>query len=282
LEAVNQISVIEAAMAIVFRGGWVLAPIFILGWFGWFLMIERYGYYFMLRGGNINGLGGFWRTLKKNGEEAAFKKLERRRYGYFFALASDVRRHRDQGPVAVRNAMEETRHRISVSLSRSLRTISTCAAIAPMLGLLGTVSGMVHTFETIQLFGFGNPVLLADGISEALLTTQAGLLVAFPLMLAYNFLASRVENVEKEAWSEALKYESYVFSADEENNETDESAPSHPGEREIAFGTEKSNATKTSSQSHPGVNNATEGSSQRHPGVSETNDGIHSENSEVK
>ena len=171
--------------------------------------------------------------------------MERRRYGYFFALASDVRNFRDQGPVAVRNAMEETRHRISVSLSRSLRTISTCAAIAPMLGLLGTVSGMVHTFETIQLFGFGNPVLLADGISEALLTTQAGLLVAFPLMLAYNFLASRVETVEKEAWSEALKYESYVFSADEENNETDESAPSHPG-------------------------------------VSETNDGIHSENSEVK
>ena len=272
MEAVNQISVIEAAMAIVFRGGWVLAPIFILGWFGWFLMIERYGYYFMLRGGNINGLGGFWRTLKKNGEEAAFKKLERRRYGYFYALASDVRRYRNQGPVAVRNAMEETRHRISVSLSRSLRTISTCAAIAPMLGLLGTVSGMVHTFETIQLFGFGNPVLLADGISEALLTTQAGLLVAFPLMLAYNFLAGRVENVEKEAWSEALKYESYVFSADEShpgvNNATEGSSQCHPGKREIAFGTERSDATESSSQSHPGV--------------SGTSDGIHSENSEVK
>lgn len=279
METVNQISVIETAMAIVFRGGWVLAPIFILGWFGWFLMIERYGYYFMLRGGNINGLGGFWRTLKKSGEDVAFKKLERRRYGYFYALASDVRRYRGQGPVAVRNAMEETRHRISVSLSRSLRTISTCAAIAPMLGLLGTVSGMVHTFETIQLFGFGNPVLLADGISEALLTTQAGLLVAFPLMLAYNFLASRVENVEKQAWSEALKYESYVFSAENHpegssqshpgvNNANDVVGESHPGEREIAFGTERSNATKTSSQSHPGV--------------SETSDGIHSEHSEVK
>jgi biopolymer transport protein ExbB len=145
--------------------------------------------------------------------------------------------------------MEETRHRISVSLSRSLRTISTCAAIAPMLGLLGTVSGMVHTFETIQLFGFGNPVLLADGISEALLTTQAGLLVAFPLMLAYNFLASRVENVEKQAWSEALKYESYVFSADE---------------------------------GHPEMNDMTDVSTKGHPGVSETNDRIHSENSEVK
>ena len=108
-------------------------------------------------------------------------------------------------------------------------------------------------------------MLLADGISEALLTTQAGLLVAFPLMLAYNFLASRVENVEKQAWSEALKYESYVFSAE---NHPEGSSQSHPGEREIALGTERSNATRTSSQSHPGV--------------SETSDGIHSEHSEVK
>ncbi|PWJ65656.1 outer membrane transport energization protein ExbB [Fibrobacter sp. UWB8] len=208
---VDQNSILEAVFGILFRGGWVLAPLFALGWFGWFLMIERYGYYFMLKGSRINGLGGFWKTLQKSGEEAAFKKLERRRFGYFYALASDIRNYKDQGPVAVRNAMEATRHRISVNLSKGLKTISTCAAIAPLLGLLGTVSGMVHTFKSIQLFGFGNPVLMADGISEALLTTQAGLLVAFPLMLAYNFLASKVEKVEEIAWSEALKYESYVF-----------------------------------------------------------------------
>ena len=202
-------------MAVLFRGGWVLAPIFVIGWFGWFLMLERYGYYFMLKGGSVNGVfGGFWNNLKKKGEDVAFAKLARRPYGYFYALACDVRDHRAEGPVAVRNAMEETRHRISVNLSRSLKTISTCAAIAPMLGLLGTVSGMVHTFETIQLFGFGNPVLLADGISEALLTTQAGLLVAFPLMLAYNFLMNKVEKVEDHAWSEALRFESRYFGPD--------------------------------------------------------------------
>ena len=169
-------------MAILFRGGWVLAPIFVLGWFGWFLMLERYAYYFMLRGGTIHAVdGGFWKNLEKKGEDYAFEKLSHHRYGYFYALA------------------------------RSLKTISTCAALSPMLGLLGTVSGMVHTFENIKLFGFGNPVLFADGISEALLTTQAGLLMSFPLMLAYNFLAGRVEKIEELAWSDALKYESYVF-----------------------------------------------------------------------
>ena len=195
-------------MAVLFRGGWVLAPIFVIGWFGWFLMLERYGYYFMLRGKSVSA---FWKNLEKWGEDYAFQKLRVRPNGYFLALAEDVRKYRDRGPVAVRNAMEATRHNISINLSKSLKTISTCAALAPMMGLLGTVSGMVHTFETIKQFGFGNPVLLADGISEALLTTQAGLLVAFPLMLAYNYLAGCVEKVEDETWSEALKYESFVF-----------------------------------------------------------------------
>ena len=213
IAGVDQNSLFEAAMNILFRGGWVLAPIFLLGWFGWFLMLERYGYYFMLRGKSVSA---FWKNLEKWGEDYAFQKLRVRPNGYFLALAEDVRKYRDRGPVAVRNAMEATRHNISINLSKSLKTISTCAALAPMMGLLGTVSGMVHTFETIKQFGFGNPVLLADGISEALLTTQAGLLVAFPLMLAYNYLAGCVEKVEDETWSEALKYESYVFENVEE------------------------------------------------------------------
>ena len=179
----DEYSVIEATMSILLRGGWVLLPLFLIGWLGWFLMFERYGYYFMLKG------------------EAAFAKLRKRRFGYFLALVENVRKYRKDGPVAVRNAMLATRHELDVSLSKSLKTIVTCASIAPLLGLLGTVSGMVHTFETIKQFGFGNPVLLADGISEALLTTQAGLLVAFPLMLVYNYLERRVDSIGDFAWS---------------------------------------------------------------------------------
>ena len=127
-----------------------------------------------------------------------------------------MRDYRNEGPVAVRNAMMATRHSLDVSLSKSLKTIVTCASIAPLLGLLGTVSGMVHTFETIKQFGFGNPVLLADGISEALLTTQAGLLVAFPLMLVYNYLERRVDSIGDFAWSEALKFEERCFAKEVE------------------------------------------------------------------
>ena len=205
---VSQLSVIEAAMNIVYRGGWVLVPLFVLGWFGWFLMMERYGYYFMLKG---KSSGVFWKSYEKDGLDTALDTLRTRRHGYFLALVEDVMRYKDLGPEAVRNAMESTRHHFDIQLSKSLKTISTCAAVAPLFGLLGTVTGMVHTFEIIKIFGFGNPVLLADGISEALLTTQAGLLVAFPLMLAYNFLAGRVQKVEDDAWGEALKFESKLL-----------------------------------------------------------------------
>ncbi len=204
----DEYSVIEAIMSILLRGGWVLLPLFLIGWLGWFLMFERYGYYLMLKGRSTST---FFKILEEQGEEAAFAKLSKRRFGYFLALAECVRQHREEGPVAVRNAMKATRHRLDVSLAKSLKTIVTCASIAPLLGLLGTVSGMVHTFETIQKFGFGNPVLLADGISEALLTTQAGLLVAFPLMLVYNYLERRVDSIGDYAWGEALKFEERCF-----------------------------------------------------------------------
>ena len=209
----DEYSVIEATMSILLRGGWVLLPLFLIGWLGWFLMFERYGYYLMLKGRSTST---FFKDLDAFGEEAAFARLKKRRFGYFLALVENVREYRKDGPVAVRNAMLATRHNLDVSLSKSLKTIATCASIAPLLGLLGTVSGMVHTFETIQKFGFGNPVLLADGISEALLTTQAGLLVAFPLMLVYNYLESRVDSIGDYAWGEALKYEERCFAKEVE------------------------------------------------------------------
>jgi biopolymer transport protein ExbB len=209
----DEYSVIEATMSILLRGGWVLLPLFLIGWLGWFLMFERYGYYLMLKGRSTST---FFKDLDAFGEEAAFARLKKRRFGYFLALVENIREYRKDGPVAVRNAMLATRHNLDVSLSKSLKTIATCASIAPLLGLLGTVSGMVHTFETIQKFGFGNPVLLADGISEALLTTQAGLLVAFPLMLVYNYLESRVDSIGDYAWGEALKFEERCFAKEVE------------------------------------------------------------------
>lgn len=76
-------------------------------------------------------------------------------------------------------------------LDRGFAKMTAWIAAAPLLGLLGTVVGMVETFEVINAFGIGNPHLMAQGISTALLTTQAGLTVAFPGLIFRVFLANR-------------------------------------------------------------------------------------------
>lgn len=77
-------------------------------------------------------------------------------------------------------------------LDRHLGTLAVLGGIAPLLGLLGTVTGMIRTFELVTLFGSGNARILSQGISEALVTTMAGLSIAIPVLLAHAFLSRRV------------------------------------------------------------------------------------------
>ncbi|RFA27987.1 hypothetical protein CAI21_13800 [Alkalilimnicola ehrlichii] len=80
-------------------------------------------------------------------------------------------------------------------LERGLSTLKLLAAIAPLLGLLGTVVGMIETFQSITLFGTGDPKLMASGISQALVTTALGLLVAIPLLLLLNIVAAKAKRL---------------------------------------------------------------------------------------
>jgi biopolymer transport protein ExbB len=80
-------------------------------------------------------------------------------------------------------------------IERNFSTMAAWISAAPLLGLLGTVTGMVATFEVITKFGVGNPTLTAEGISVALLTTQAGLTVAFPGVILQNALLNRRRQV---------------------------------------------------------------------------------------
>jgi biopolymer transport protein ExbB len=80
-------------------------------------------------------------------------------------------------------------------LTAGFPAMKTWISAAPLLGLLGTVNGMIQTFAAITRFGIGNPHLMAEGISVALLTTQAGLLAAFPALLFHNYLLSRTREL---------------------------------------------------------------------------------------
>lgn len=99
------------------------------------------------------------------------------------------------GRSAVEAAFQEATLEQEQRLSRGLRPLATIAQISPLLGLLGTVTGMIIAFAEISQQGTGNPAALADGIGQALVTTAAGLIVAIPTLMGHNYLASRVDNI---------------------------------------------------------------------------------------
>jgi biopolymer transport protein ExbB len=80
-------------------------------------------------------------------------------------------------------------------LNRLLPIIATTAAVAPLLGLLGTVTGMINTFNLITLFGTGDARVLSSGISEALVTTEFGLIVAIPSLIVHAILSRRIKTI---------------------------------------------------------------------------------------
>ena len=91
-------------------------------------------------------------------------------------------------------------------LERYLNPLGTIAAVSPLLGLLGTVIGMVKVFAAITANGVGNPGILAGGISEALITTAAGLTVAIPSLIGYRYLRGRVDSLVVHMEKEAMKF----------------------------------------------------------------------------
>jgi len=99
------------------------------------------------------------------------------------------------GRSAVEAAFQEASLEEEQRLGRGLRPLATVAQIAPLMGLLGTVTGMIIAFAEISQQGTGDPAALADGIGQALVTTAAGLIVAIPTLIGQNVLASRVDAI---------------------------------------------------------------------------------------
>ncbi len=119
----------------------------------------------------------------------------------------------------IKEVIEDTaRHEITI-LERNLPILATVANIAPLLGLLGTVFGMIKAFQVVSVVGVGNPEALAGGISEALLTTAFGLSVAIPTIVAYNYLSHRVDRQIKEMESTSVEILELLSNKREENEE---------------------------------------------------------------
>lgn len=120
-------------------------------------------------------------------------------------------RHRSREIMMER--LEDTGRHVVHELERFLNALGTIASISPLLGLLGTVTGIIKAFNAINAGGMGDPRMLSGGISEALITTAAGLLVAIPALIAYRYLRARVDRIVIEMEKRAIELAEAVESA---------------------------------------------------------------------
>ncbi|BAZ94194.1 biopolymer transporter ExbB [Thiohalobacter sp. COW1] len=114
-----------------------------------------------------------------------------------------VNRHHDRDVML--EAIQDTGRHAALELERYLNSLGTIAAITPLLGLLGTVIGMIKVFSVITTQGVGDPGVLAGGISEALITTAAGLTVAIPSLMFYRYFRGKVDMLVVRMEEESMK-----------------------------------------------------------------------------
>ncbi len=185
------------------KGGFVLIPLFLIAQVGWFYVFERL---WALRSLSYRQ-HKFWRDAPSDSSEfhSYLENVRISTKGLFKQLLDDVVDNKSNGEKAMVNAVKARLSFEADKMQKHLSTIAVMAASAPLLGLLGTVSGMVATFQIITQYGTGNPAMMAEGISEALLTTQAGLIVSFPLVLMHNHLLNRADKIENECISGATQ-----------------------------------------------------------------------------
>jgi biopolymer transport protein ExbB len=178
-------------LEIIYAGGWLMAPIILCSILSLTIIAERF---WALRRGNVvpPGVG------QQVEDWAARHELDRRHIDQLrngsalgrVLSAALVNRHRSRD--RIKEAVEDTGRHVVHELERFLNTLGTIAGISPLLGLLGTVIGMIKVFSAILAYGVGNANQLAGGISQALITTAAGLTVAIPSFFFYRYFKGRV------------------------------------------------------------------------------------------
>jgi len=179
-------------LEILLAGGWMMVPIVLCSIVAVAIVLERF---WTLRSGNVvpDGVGEQVETWAAS-DELDLDHLRRLRnssaLGKVLAAAL-ANRHRSRD--VIKEAVEDTGRHVVHELERFLNTLGTIAGVTPLLGLLGTVIGMIRVFSAITVHGVGNPNELAGGISEALITTAAGLTVAIPSYFFFRYFKGRVE-----------------------------------------------------------------------------------------
>ncbi len=191
-------------LELVRAGGWLMLPIIFCSVLAAGIIIERMWFLQARRVIPEHLVARVWHWLTNDELDEEHVWAIRNSSPLGRVLASGLA-HRQSPRDIMKEAVEDTGRHVAHELERYLNSLGTIAAISPLLGLLGTVVGMIKVFSAITDAGVGNPAALAGGISEALLTTAAGLLVAIPALIGYRYLRGRVAEHVVRMEQEAIK-----------------------------------------------------------------------------
>jgi len=175
-------------------GGWLMVPILLCSVFAVAIILERLWYLRRKRIAPPHLLGQVQQMIERRELQAdRIASLNRESpLGRILAVALlNFGRDRE----VMRDAIEEAGRAVIHELERYLNSLGTIASIAPLLGLLGTVVGMIKVFAAITAFGVGDPTVLSEGISNALITTAAGLSVGIPALMFHRYFRGRVNEL---------------------------------------------------------------------------------------
>lgn len=185
-------------------GGWLMLPIILCSIIALSIIAERF---WSLRRERVlpkHLVATVWNAIKKDNLSRADIEALAKESALGKILSAGLL-HRDESRDRIKECIEERGREVVHDLERFLNTLGTIASISPLLGLLGTVIGMINVFTAITTHGVGDPSALASGISQAMITTAAGLTVAIVSLIFYRFFRRKVDSIVVVMEREAIK-----------------------------------------------------------------------------
>lgn len=195
--ALRQVSQKSSLMDQLREGGPIVWPILLIALAALVIVVYKIVFLNRMRG-NTDRIMGEVNALAADGNWAGCSDVVNRHKGKNIPVVRVLRAGidaRDEDREAIESVLQESILRELPLVQRGIAILAVLGAVAPLLGLLGTVTGMIDTFRIITLFGTSDPKLMSGGISEALVTTELGLAVAIPIMLLHTFLSRRADHL---------------------------------------------------------------------------------------
>lgn len=204
-------------------GGWIMFPLFICVIIASAIIAERFWSLQTKRISPPELITQIWQWLRYNQVDDNRIQAMRNNSPLGQILAAGLV-NRECSREITREGIEDVGRHVTVELERNLNTLGTIAAIAPLMGLLGTVIGMIKVFAVITTEGVGNPETLAGGISEALITTATGLVIAIPSLIFYRYFRGKISTLVVDMEEQAMKLIEILhgdrqFDPDDEENQ---------------------------------------------------------------